>query len=256
MDPIAFQIGPVTVRWYGLLIACALLIGIIGGCRAVRKRGIDEDDFLTIVMVSIVCAFLGARAYYVIFNLSFYVNHPNEIIAIWHGGLAIHGGIIGGGLAIWLMCRRYQIDFWQLADIIAPFLVLGQAIGRWGNFFNQEAYGSAVDVTKIPWAIYIEKTGLYHHPTFLYESIWDFCVFLALVFLSHQVYMKRGEIALMYLALYSSGRVFIEGLRTDSLMLGNLRMAQVISIIFIVAAVVILLYRRKKYGDTLPSVKE
>ena len=168
IDPVAFTLGPITVRWYGLLIATAMLIAAIGGCRVMRKAGIDEDDFLTIFMVTIVVAILGARAYYVLFELPYYLQHPGEIIAIWHGGLAVHGGLIAGVLAIYFGCKHYRISFWQFVDIVAPFMILGQAIGRWGNFFNQEAYGYITDVR---WAMYID--GAYRHPTFLYESLAD-----------------------------------------------------------------------------------
>ena len=178
----------------------------------------------------------------------------SEIIAIWHGGIAIHGGIIAGGITVWFMCKHYKINFWQLVDIMVPFVILGQAIGRWGNFFNQEAFGYEVDPSVVWWAI--EINGTYHHPTFLYESIWDLLVFFVLIWLSRQVYMKRGEIGLMYLMLYSMGRVFVEGFRTDSLMLGPLRMAQVISIVLFLGALAVFIYRRKKYGDQLPSVTE
>ncbi len=256
VDPIAFSIGPIAVRWYGLLIASALLIGILGGCRAARRRGINEDDFLTVIMVAIICAFVGARLYYVVFNLPYYLANPGEIIAVWHGGLAIHGGIIGGILAIWLVGKHYRIVFWELADIIAPYLILGQAIGRWGNFFNQEAYGAAVDKAQVPWAIFIEATGQYHHPTFLYESIWDLLVFFVLLWLGRQLFSKQGEIALSYFMLYSVGRFMVEGLRTDSLMLGPLRMAQVMSLLLFAGALLLLIYRRKKYGDKLPPVRK
>lgn len=256
VDPIAFSIGPIVVRWYGLLIASALLIGIVGGSYQVKKRGINEDDFMSILIAAIVCAFLGARTYYVLFNLPYYLSNPGEIIAIWHGGLAIHGGIIGGGLAVWLMCKRYKINFWLLADIIAPFLILGQAIGRWGNFFNQEAYGYAVEKSEVPWAIFIEATGKYHHPTFLYESIWNVLVLFVLLWLARSAFARRGEIILSYLTLYSLGRVVIEGFRTDSLMLGPLRIAQVVSIVFMLLGVGLIWYRRKKYGDQLPKVRE
>ena len=130
IDPVAFSLGPITVRWYGLLIATAMLIAAVGGCRLMRRAGIDEDDFLTIFMVTIVVAIIGARAYYVLFEWPYYVQHPAEIVAIWHGGLAVHGGLIAGMAAIYLGCRHYHISFWQFADIIAPFMVLGQAIGR------------------------------------------------------------------------------------------------------------------------------
>lgn len=243
IDPVAFTLGPITVRWYGLLIATAMLIAAVGGCRAMRKAGIDEDDFLTIFMVTIVVAILGARAYYVLFELPYYLQHPGEIIAIWHGGLAVHGGLIAGVLAIYFGCKHYRISFWQFVDIVAPFMILGQAIGRWGNFFNQEAYGYEVDPSVVPWAMWID--GAYRHPTFLYESIWDLLVFFVLLWLGRQLWVRRGEIALSYLMLYSMGRVVVEGFRTDSLMLGPLRMAQVMSLVLFFGALLVLLYRRK-----------
>ena len=243
VDPIAFCIGPVCVRWYGLLIATALLIGAVGGCYACRKAGIDEDDFLTIFMAMAVAAIIGARAYYVIFNLPYYLNHPDQIIAVWNGGLAIHGGLIAGVFAMWAGCKYYKIRFWQLADILAPLMILGQAIGRWGNYFNQEAYGFAVDKADVPWAMWID--GAYRHPTFLYESIWNLLVFFFLLWLARQLFTREGEVALSYLMLYSVGRCVIESFRTDSLMLGPLRMAQVMSLCLIAGAFLVLLYRRK-----------
>ncbi|MBR5318877.1 MAG: prolipoprotein diacylglyceryl transferase [Peptococcaceae bacterium] len=243
IDPIAFTLGPFTVRWYGLLIATGMLIAAVGGCKVMGRAGIDEDDFLSIFMMIVVGAVLGARAYYVIFQWPYYSQHPGEMIAIWHGGLAIHGGLIGGVLAIILGCRYYKISFWQFADIMAPFVILGQAIGRWGNYFNQEAYGYEADPSAVPWAMWID--GAYRHPTFLYESCWDLFVFFILLFLARQAWVHRGEIALSYLMLYSMGRVVIEGFRTDSLMLGPLRMAQVMSLLLVSGALLVMLYRRK-----------
>ena len=166
--------------------------------------------------------------------------HPMEIPAVWHGGLAIHGAILTAIIAGYFYVRHYKLDFWQMADIVAPSLIIGQAIGRWGNYFNQEAYGGLTD---LPWAMYID--GAYRHPTFLYESIWNLSVFLILIFLRRKDFIKRGDIFLLYLAMYSLGRVFIEGLRTDSLMLGPLKVAQVISILFIIIAAAIAIYRRR-----------
>ena len=244
LNPVAFSVGPLHVRWYGILIASAMLIAALGGCRKMRKAGINEDDFLTIFMITITIAIIGARAYYVLFEWPYYMQHPNEIIAIWHGGLAVHGGLLVGILSIYIGCRWYHISFWKFVDLMAPFMVLGQAIGRWGNFFNQEAYGYEVDPTVVPWAMWID--GAYRHPTFLYESCWDLLVFFVLLWLGKKAWVKRGEIALSYLMLYSIGRVIVEGFRTDSLMLGPLRMAQVMSLILFFAAAFILLYRRKK----------
>lgn len=254
IDPVAFSIGPLEVRWYGLLIAGAMLIGVLASSRKVRQAGINEDDFLSLFMLTVIFGFLGARAYYVAFNWPYYSQNPGEIIAIWHGGLAIHGGLLAGMLTILLSCRRYRIDFWQVTDIIVPYVILGQAIGRWGNFFNQEAYGYAVDPAVVPWAMWID--GAYRHPTFLYESCWDFLVFLFLLWLGHQVFIRRGEVALSYLMLYSLGRVVVEGFRTDSLMLGPLRMAQVMSLILFFAALVVLLYRRRTVHGRSNQKKE
>ena len=144
MDPIAFHLGPIAVHWYGILIAAAFLIGVWGSLREAKRQGIDEDHFLNLVIAVIICAIVGARAYYVVFEWDYYRDKSLlEIIATWHGGLAIHGGVIGGILACAVCAWHYRLRIWQLLDIIAPYLILGQAIGRWGNFFNQEAYGEA-----------------------------------------------------------------------------------------------------------------
>lgn len=243
IDPVAFSVGPITVRWYGLLIAIGMLIAVTGGSKVMKRAGIDEDDFLTIFMMIVAGGVIGARAYYVLFQWSYYSQYPGEIIAIWHGGLAIHGGLIGGALAILLGCKHYQISFWQFVDILVPFVALGQAIGRWGNFFNQEAYGYEVDPSAVPWAMWID--GAYRHPTFLYESCWDLLACLFLLWLARQAWVYRGELGLSYLMIYSTGRIVIEGFRTDSLMLGSLRMAQIMSLLLFFGALVLLLYRRK-----------
>lgn len=259
IDPIAFEIGPleigsmvigpIAVRWYGILIATAILIGTIIALREVQRQRIDEDKFMNILIAAIPAAFIGARLYYVLFRWDYYSQYPGEIPAVWHGGLAIHGGIIGALLVGWLMVRYYNVNFWQLADIVAPSLILGQAIGRWGNYFNQEAYGYAVDPQQIPWAMWID--GAYRHPTFLYESIWNILVFILLLYLRRQHFIRRGEVFLTYLITYSIGRFIVEGFRTDSLMLGPLRAAQVISIVLIIGAILLMWYRRRKERDRI-----
>ncbi|MEE0434162.1 MAG: prolipoprotein diacylglyceryl transferase [Peptococcaceae bacterium] len=258
MDPIAFEIGPIAVHWYGILIAIAFLIGVWGSLREAKLEGLNEDHFLNLVIAVIICAIVGARAYYVIFEWDYYSQCSLwEIIATWHGGLAIHGGVIGGMLAAGVCAWRYRMRIWQLFDIIAPFLILGQAIGRWGNFFNQEAYGYEVDPNVVPWAMFID--GAWRHPTFLYESVWDVIGFLILILISQSPKLKEGDVALLYLVYYSVGRFVIEGFRTDSLMLGPLRVAQVVCIVSIAAAVVIAVVRRKKApsrGDYLALKKK
>lgn len=241
MDPIAFQIGPIAVRWYGILMSSALAIGTFLAYREAIRQKLDPDQIINLVIIAAPLAFIGARAYYVIFRWSYYSTNPSEIPAIWHGGLAIHGALIAGVLAGYFFVKWQKLRFWQIADIVAPSIILGQAIGRWGNFFNQEAYGYPTD---LPWAMYID--GAYRHPTFLYESLWDLGVFLFLLWYRRRKGIKHGEVFLIYAILYSAGRFIVEAFRTDSLMLGSLRAAQVISVIIIMAAVGLIYYRRKK----------
>lgn len=243
MDPIAFSLGPIAIHWYGILIASAFLIGILGTARHVRRAGLNEDDYYSLIMLIVVFAILGARLYYVIFEWPHYAVNPADILAVWKGGLAVHGGIIAGCLTLFLGCRHYRLPFWQVSDIIAPFLILGQAIGRWGNYFNGEAFGYVVDKAKIPWAIYVQ--GEWHHPTFLYESIWNLIGFFVLIAASKHDKIKTGDVSLLYFMYYSIGRFFIEGLRTDSLMLGPLRMAQVMSVLLFSSALVLFLKHRQ-----------
>ncbi len=238
--PIIWQIGPIAIRWYGLLIALAVLIGVNLAQYLAKKRRVKPELFGDLVIWLVIAAIPAARLYYVLFKWQDYAQNPSEIVAIWHGGIAIHGAILGGTLATIIFARLHRVSFWQLVDIVAPCLILGQAIGRWGNFFNSEAFGAP---TNVPWKLYIPPFNRpvdylefeYFHPTFLYESLWNLGVFALLLWLffwglKHPQRLKVGTIALVYLIAYSSGRVWIEGLRTDSLMLGPLRIAQVVSL--------------------------
>ncbi|PSN14929.1 prolipoprotein diacylglyceryl transferase [filamentous cyanobacterium CCT1] len=261
--PIAFQLGPLTIRWYGLLITTGLLLGITLAQRLGQRRGLDPERIGDLAIWLVLGALPGARLYYVLFEWPRYADRPLSALAIWQGGIAIHGAILGGAIAALLFARRYKLSFWQLADVVAPALVLGQAIGRWGNFFNSEAFGSP---TSLPWRVYIPPAqrppGLgdvaYYHPTFLYESLWNLGV-LGLVLwlffwgLRHPGRLRTGTIFLVYFATYSLGRFWIEGLRLDSLMLGPLRIAQVVSLAGIAFGTVGLLwlYRLKR---PLPDV--
>lgn len=240
-NPIALQFGLLTIRWYGVLMSTALAVGVLLAYREAEKQKVDPEHILNIAITVAPLCFIGARLYYVIFQWKYYMSHLSEIPAVWHGGLAIHGAIFTAIIAGYFFVRHYKLSFWQLADICAPSLILGQAIGRWGNYFNQEAYGY---VTNVPWAMYID--GAFRHPTFLYESIWDLGVFILLITMRRKDFVKRGEIFLLYLATYSVGRFIVEGFRTDSLMLGPLRAAQVASIITFLVAAAIVFYRRKK----------
>ncbi len=238
--PILVRIGPLTIRWYGLLIAAAVLIGVSLSQYLAKRRHINPDLVGDLVIWLVIAAIPAARLYYVLFNWSAYAQNPGQIIAIWQGGIAIHGAILGGIAAALIFARLNRISFWQLADLVAPSLILGQAIGRWGNFFNSEAFGRPTD---LPWKLYIPPNQrpaeyadfAYFHPTFLYESLWNLMVFgllLALFFraLKGKLRLKAGTLFLVYWVAYSLGRFWIEGLRTDSLMLGPLRIAQVVSL--------------------------
>lgn len=240
-DPIAFQIGPITVHWYGILMSTALLLGTYVAYREVERQGIDPDFLFNLVLWATPLALLGARTYYVVFNWQYYANDPSEVIAIWHGGLAIHGALLASFLFGWYYTRKHNVSFWQMADIAAPSIILGQAIGRWGNFFNQEAYGYP---TNVPWAMMI--AGEMRHPTFLYESIWDISGFFLLLWLRRRHWVHRGEVFLAYLAYYSVGRFWIEALRMDSEVLGPYRLAQLMSLAWILFAAGIYFYRRQK----------
>ncbi|MCR4963892.1 MAG: prolipoprotein diacylglyceryl transferase [Firmicutes bacterium] len=241
MDPVAFSIGPLDIRWYGLIISVAFAIGIFLALRETQRQGLDTDHTYGILLWLIPAAIIGARLYYVIFSWHMYADDPISALYIWHGGLAIHGGVIAGILVAILYCRRHKLKFLQWADIFMPSLVLGQAMGRWGNFFNTEAYGREIPADSfwswIPMQVY--AGGAYHHPTFLYESIWDLLVFFALLWMIRQPH-RHGHIFACYLILYSCGRFFIESLRTDSLMLGPLRVAMLVSSLGVLVGVLIL----------------
>lgn len=250
-NPIALHVGGITVRWYGILIAGALVLGMVIAWRRCRRTGLSPDDVTDFFLVLIPGVVIGARLWYVIFEWGYYRGKPSEIAMIWHGGLAIHGGILAGILVGVIFCRVKKITFWDLADTVIPALPLGQAIGRWGNFFNQEAHGVA---THLPWAITVNDPamGLVQvHPTFLYESLWDVLVFLFLVFIfERRLQRNRGELLFVYFIGYSVGRFFIEGLRTDSLMFFGLRTAQLTSLALIVIGIVGLIWLRRR-GDDL-----
>ncbi len=239
---IAFHIGPLAVRWYGLLIATGVLLGTTLAHREAVRRRLDPDVLINGIVVMVLGSLVGARAYYVLFNWDYYSAHPSRIVAIWEGGLAIHGGLIAGAIILYLFCRSSHFSLPVTTDICVPGVILGQAIGRWGNFFNQEAFGYP---TNLPWKLYIAPTHRppqfagyeYFHPTFLYESVWDLLVFCILWFvLRKRLESRPGALTLCYLGLYSIGRFFTEGLRTDSLMLGDIRVAQLVSVILVVVS--------------------
>lgn len=253
LNPIAMQLGPFSIHWYGIIIGTGLLLGLYISTNEAVKRGLQKEVFSDLILWALPIALIFARIYYVIFNWSYYSQHPDEIIAIWRGGIAIHGALIGAIITTVVFAKKRNLSFWKLADIAAPSIILGQAIGRWGNFMNQEAHGGPVsreflESLHLPDFIinqmYIK--GSYYHPTFLYESLWNLIGFLVLLVLQ-RINLKRGEVFLTYVIWYSIGRFFIEGMRTDSLMLtDSLRMAQVLSIVLVVTCTILILYRRTR----------
>ena len=247
-----FQLGPLSLRWYGLLIAVAVLVGLTLSTRLGQQRGIEPAVIADLLPILVLSSVVGARLYYVLFEWRQFAQHPIQALYIWQGGIAIHGALIGGTLATVIYCRLRRLSFWALVDVVVPSVALGQAIGRWGNFFNSEAFGLPTD---LPWKLTIlDSTRIpsayqgftTFHPTFLYESVWDLGVCGLLLVLFRQssrgrINLPTGALCCIYLMAYSSGRVWIEGLRLDPLCLasappdcaGGLRMAQLVSLILI-----------------------
>ncbi|MGH7264828.1 MAG: prolipoprotein diacylglyceryl transferase [Candidatus Rokuibacteriota bacterium] len=234
-----------TIRWYGVLIATAMALGLWLASREAGRRGENPDDLLKTAELALIGGLIGARLYYVLFNLDYYRSQPWwRVLAVWEGGLAIHGGLIGGLLVGGVYARLRGLPLLTYLDVVAPSLAIGQAIGRWGNFFNEEAFGRP---TTLPWKLYVSETHRppeyrdveYFHPTFLYESVWDLGVFAMLMLVFRRRFERApGALFLSYLALYSVGRFWIEGLRTDSLMFGSIRVAQAVSLLAFALAVV------------------
>jgi len=282
LDPIAFKLGPLTVHWYGIILGTAALVGLALAVREGKRFGIVPDFFMDLLLLGVPSAVIGARIYYVAFRWQDYKDDPISIFYIWEGGIAIYGALIGALIAGFLYIRHKGYNFWRIADICAPSLIVGQAIGRWGNFMNQEAYGSPVteaflrDKLQLPNFIvnqmYIDE--VYRHPTFLYESVWNIVGLLLLFGLRRLPFVRSGEVLLGYFIWYSIGRFFIEGLRTDSLAFtgpkwlenvletlwsptlllappgkmdyGNIRISQLLAVLLVLAAIALIVYRRAK----------
>lgn len=255
-DPIAISLGPIDVRWYGVIIAFGIVLAFLVAQREMLKRGFHEEFLTDLLIWAVPLAILGARLYYVIFKWEYYSQNPGDILQVWEGGLAIHGALIASFVTAYVFTKKRKVSFLKLADVVAPSILIGQTIGRWGNFMNQEAHGGPVSRAFLEnmflpdWIIeQMRIDGTYYHPTFLYESIWNFMGVVILILL-RRVNLLRGEMFLFYLIWYSVGRFFIEGLRTDSLyLLGELRTAQVVSLITVVVALLIVVYRRMTIKD-------
>lgn len=240
---IAIQIGPLSIRWYGILMATAIGIGFWLAHREAEAEKLPADDILRVAQWAVIAGLVGARLYEVAFNWDYYGAHPTKIIAVWEGGLAIHGGLILGSLVgVWL-ARRWRVPILPSLDVAAPSVAIGQAIGRWGNFFNEEAFGRPTD---LPWKLYISPAHRppefasynYFHPTFLYESLWDLAVFLLLVlWLRPRLREWPGALFFCYVGLYSVGRFAIESLRLDSFWVDGFRVPQLASVAGVLIAI-------------------
>ncbi|GAA4065281.1 prolipoprotein diacylglyceryl transferase [Amphibacillus indicireducens] len=256
LNPVFFEFGPITIYWYAIFIVTGVIVGLLLANKEGERLNLPEDTFGDLLLWALPIAILSARLYYVIFEWHRYVGKPWwSIFAVWEGGLAIHGALIGSIATGIIFSYRKKVPFWKLVDIAAPSIIIGQAIGRWGNFMNQEARGGEVSQAAYENFIrflpdFIENQmvidDVLYHPTFLYEFLWNMLVFVGLLWLRRRNPL-RGEVFINYLIWYSVGRFFIEGMRTDSLyMFGDtIRTAQFISILTVVVGIIFIIYRRK-----------
>lgn len=257
------KLGPITIRWYGLLIALGFICASFFATRLARRQGVDSEKLTNLVLICFLAGVVGARLYFVALKWPEYIHRPQDILATWQGGLSIHGGIIGGFIAGYLYALANKMPKRKIADICGAILPLGQAIGRWGNFFNSEAFGAPVP-DGFPLAVYIpeesrplqfQDASLFH-ATFLYESIWDLGIFLLIYcYLSKKLIKTPGVCFLAYLALYNLGRLMIEPLRTDSIMAGEIPVPVIASaVLFIISLALMPVFLKKP--ETAPQENE
>ena len=252
MNPI-IDLGIISIHWYSILLFIAILIGSNLAIKEAKKHGFEEDFMVNLLFLGVIIGILGARIYYVIFNFDYYKNNLIEIFKVWNGGLAIHGGIIAGFITIATICYKKKVNLLKILDYLVVGLVIAQAIGRWGNFFNGEAHGAITSLSYLE-SLHLPQfiidgmyiNGSYYTPTFLYESIWCLIGFIIMIILRRKKFMKVGYLTSFYLVWYGVERFFVEGLRTDSLMFFSLRIAQLVSLVMIVIGIVIFIYSLKK----------
>lgn len=262
MNPVLFDFGAVKIYWYSVMILLGIIFAYFVITFESKKFRIPKTYLTNYFFYLLILSVLGARIYYCLFNLDYYKNNILEMFQVWNGGLAIHGGLIVGILFTIFYTKKYKINTLRFMDIIVPGVIIAQAIGRWGNFFNQEAHGGKVTLEFLQ-SLHLPKfiidgmhiNGSYFHPTFLYESLWCLLGFIVIVLIRKRKYLKIGRLTSTYLIWYGIGRFFIESLRTDSLMFNNLRAAQIISVLMIVAGIIIFITSRasrfeNNYNDT------
>ncbi len=253
MSKIAISIGPLSITWYSLCILIGIVLAYILIIRESEKFDIPTSFASNLIFWCVCIGILGARIYYVLFNLDYYISSPIEAIKIWNGGLAIHGGILAGIITLVIYCKKNNVSILKMIDISVPAVILAQAIGRWGNFFNKECHGGIVTkafLEKLHLPKFIIENmkigGVYYHPTFLYESILCIMGFLIMIYLRKHIKIKKGTITSFYFVWYGIVRFFIEGLRTDSLMFGSLKAARLVSIAMIIIGIVLFIVTNKK----------
>ena len=254
ISPDAFVIGNFSVKWYGVIMAVAIILAVSMAIVEGRKRQIESEDFLDLLLWVVPLGYVGARIYYVIFEWSYYSKHPDQIIAIWNGGIAIYGGLIAGLVVLLIFSYRRMLPPFLMLDVITPGVMAAQILGRWGNFFNQEAHGGPTTLhflqsLHLPDFIINQMKigGTYYQPTFLYESFFNLIGLILILVLRHRKHVfKRGEGFRLYRGCYSIVRFFVEGLRTDSLYLtSGIRVSQLLSLILFIAVIALFIYRRK-----------
>lgn len=253
INPVMLKLGSFEIKYYSFLILIAVVVAICLVLKEGKRFGLDKDVLFDLAFYVIVAGIIGARIYYVIFNFSLYQDNILSIFKVWEGGLAIHGGIIFGTIALILFCKKKKLDIIRMVDISVCALIIAQAIGRWGNFFNQEAHGAVTTLQHLqnmhlPQFIIngMNIDDLYYEPTFLYESVWCLIGFVIILIIRRLKYVKKGNIMSFYLVWYGTGRFFIESLRTDSLMLGGFKVAQIISVLMILGGIIYFIYTLKK----------
>ena len=253
-----FIIGPIS--WYGFLITLGIALAFWVASRQETRIGLPRDTMVDVTLVAVPCGIIGARLYYVVMNWEPFAANPLSVFAIWEGGVAIYGAVIGGAIGVFIFCLVKKIAFADILDIVAPGLLLAQAVGRWGNYFNMEAYGDVIAEPLLqffPLGVLIPENGemTWRMATFFYESLWNFCGFLLLLQLRKRP-GKRGNVFLWYLIIYGSGRFIIESLRADSLWLGEYRVSQGLSLLLCVFAASMLLWRtpQRKFSYLIPAM--
>lgn len=264
-DPYFLQIKGFNIRWYSVLILLGAIISIIMIRKEAKRIGVDKEFIFNLAFWTIIMGFIGARLYYVVFKFSLFKDDLWSILKIWEGGLAIHGGIIAGAITMFVYCKKYQVRFLRVADMAVPCLIFAQAIGRWGNFFNGEAHGAAVSLEHLQsmhlptFIINGMKSGaFYYEPTFLYESIACLVGFIILLIIRRLKYIKVGTCSAFYLMYYAIVRFIIEGMRTDALLIGEVRVARIVSVImFILGLMMLMLISRKgRFEDLYNDMPE